>query len=119
MPDQPVPTRAGHVHPDGYDIWYEYFGDGKREAIVLLNGLAMSTRAWYGFLPLLLDEYDVLLYDYLGQGESSKPDEPYSITKIASYLTTIMDELSKRPDIFFPVLKAFMRAKSTKFEASI
>lgn len=94
MPDQPVPTRSGHVHPDGYDIWYEYFGDGRREAIVLLNGLAMSTRAWYGFLPLLLDEYDVLLYDYLGQGESSKPDEPYSITKIAYYLTTIMDELS-------------------------
>ncbi|MGK2858215.1 MAG: alpha/beta fold hydrolase [Thermoanaerobaculia bacterium] len=94
MADQPVPTRSGHVHPDGYDIWYEYFGDGKREAIALLNGLAMSTRAWYGFLPLLLDEYDVLLYDYLGQGDSSKPDEPYSITKIASYLTTIMDELS-------------------------
>ena len=92
--DQPVPTRSGHVHPDGHDIWYEYFGDGKREAIALLNGLAMSTRAWYGFLPLLLDEYDVLFYDYLGQGESSKPDEPYSITKIASYLTTIMDELS-------------------------
>jgi YD repeat-containing protein len=93
MPDQPAPTRSGHVHPDGHDIWYEYFGDGKREAIALLNGLAMSTRAWYGFLPLLLDEYDVLLYDYLGQGESSKPDEPYSITKIASYLTAVMDEL--------------------------
>lgn len=93
MTDQPVPTRSGHVHSDGHDIWYEYFGDGEREAIVLLNGLAMSTRAWYGFLPLLTDEYDVLLYDYLGQGESSKPDEPYSITKIASYLTTIMDEL--------------------------
>lgn len=93
MAEQPAPTRSGHVHSDGYDIWYEYFGDGKREAIVLLNGLAMSTRAWYGFLPLLTDEYDVLLYDYIGQGESSKPDEPYSITRIASYLTTIMDEL--------------------------
>jgi 3-oxoadipate enol-lactonase len=93
MADQPVPARSGFVHPDGYDIWYEYFGNGKREPIALLNGLAMSTRAWYGFLPLLVDEYDVLLYDYLGQGNSSKPDEPYSITKIASYLTTIMDEL--------------------------
>jgi pimeloyl-ACP methyl ester carboxylesterase len=93
MADQPVPTRSGHVHPDGYDIWYEYFGDGKREAIALLNGLAMSTRAWYGFLPLLADEFDVLLYDYPGQGESSKPDEPYSITRIAQYLTAIMDEL--------------------------
>ncbi len=64
--------------------------------MALLNGLAMSTRAWYGFLPLLADEYDVLLYDYLGQGESSKPDEPYSITRIAQYLTAIMDELGDR-----------------------
>jgi len=90
---QPQPTRSGFVHPDGHDIWYEYFGDGTREAVVLLNGLAMSTKAWYGFLPMLLDEYDVLLYDYLGQGESSKPDAPYSITRIAHHLTLIMDEL--------------------------
>ena len=93
MASQPQPDRSGFVHPDGHDIWYEYFGDGHRETVVLLNGLAMSTRAWYGFLPLLLDEFDVLLYDYLGQGESSKPDAPYSITRIADYLAVIMDEL--------------------------
>jgi pimeloyl-ACP methyl ester carboxylesterase len=93
MAEQPVPTRSGFVHADGQRIWYEYFGDGTREAVALLNGLAMSTRAWYGFLPLLADEFDVLLYDYPGQGESSKPDEPYSITRIAQYLTAIMDEL--------------------------
>ena len=93
MAEQPQPNRSGFIHPDGYDVWYEYFGDGNREAVALLNGLAMSTRAWYGFLPLLADEYDVLLYDYLGQGESSKPDAPYSITRIAQYLDAIMDEL--------------------------
>jgi len=92
-PPPPEPTRSGSIHPDGLDIHYEYFGDGTREAVALLNGLAMSTRAWYGFLPLLADEFDVLLYDYPGQGESSKPDEPYSITRIAQYLTAIMDEL--------------------------
>jgi 3-oxoadipate enol-lactonase len=93
MSEQLKPTKSGFIHPDGHEVWYEYFGDGTREAVVLLNGLAMSTRAWYGFLPLLLDDYDVLLYDYLGQGESSKPDAPYSITRIAQYLTAIMDEL--------------------------
>jgi 3-oxoadipate enol-lactonase len=93
MAAQAQPTRSGFVHADGHDIWYEYFGNGDREAVALLNGLAMSTRAWYAFLPLLQPEYDVLLYDYLGQGESSKPDEPYSITRIAQYLTMVMDEL--------------------------
>lgn len=93
QPPQPVLSRSGFIHPDGHDIWYEYFGDGNREAVVLLNGLAMSTKAWYAFLPLLTDEFDVLLYDYLGQGASSKPDVPYSITRIAQYLTEIMDTL--------------------------
>jgi 3-oxoadipate enol-lactonase len=93
MADQLRPTRAGFVHPDGRDIWYEYFGEGDREAVVLLNGLAMSTKAWYTFLPLMLPEFDVLLFDYLGQGESSKPDEPYSITRTAAALTEIMDDV--------------------------
>jgi 3-oxoadipate enol-lactonase len=93
MPDQPVPTREGFIEADGHRIHWEYFGDGSREAVCLLNGLAMHTKAWYGFLPLLQPEFDVLLYDYLGQGESSAPDAPYSITRIAFYLTMIMDAL--------------------------
>jgi 3-oxoadipate enol-lactonase len=68
-------------------IWWEYFGTGDREAVCLLNGLAMHTKAWYGFLPLLTDEYDVILYDYPGQGESSKDDVPYSIPEFARYLS--------------------------------
>ncbi|MFI5166362.1 MAG: alpha/beta fold hydrolase [Thermoanaerobaculales bacterium] len=93
MAEQPVPTREGFLAVDGHKIHWEYFGDGTREAVCLLNGLAMHTKAWASFLPLLRPEFDVLLYDYLGQGESSAPDEPYSITRIATYLTMIMDTL--------------------------
>jgi pimeloyl-ACP methyl ester carboxylesterase len=89
----PQPTRSGYVRSDGYEVWYEHFGEGTHETVALLNGLAMSTKAWYGFLPMLTDEFDVLLYDYPGQGESSKPDRPYSITRIAQDLTAVMDEL--------------------------
>jgi len=93
MADQPVPTREDFIEAEGHRIHWEYFGDGSREAVCLLNGLAMHTKAWYPFLNLLQPEFDVLLYDYLGQGESSAPDEPYSIARIASYLTIIMDTL--------------------------
>jgi Predicted hydrolases or acyltransferases (alpha/beta hydrolase superfamily) len=93
MAEELAPARSGHLRCGGDDLWYESFGDGTREAVVLLNGLAMSTRAWYGFLPQLLDEFDVLLFDYPGQGQSSKADQPYSITQIAQGLTAIMDEL--------------------------
>ena len=92
MAQEIEPTSSGHLEVDGFRIWWEYHGDGDREAVCLLNGLAMHTRSWYGFLPLLLDEYDVLLYDYLGQGQSSQDDVPYSIEDFARYLKLIMDE---------------------------
>ncbi len=93
MAEQIVPSREGFITADGRRIHWEYFGEGGREAVCLLNGLAMHTKAWYSFLPLLQPEFDVLLYDYPGQGESSAPDEPTSITGIAAFLTMIMDAL--------------------------
>lgn len=93
MNKEPQPDRSGHLEIDGLKIWWEYFGNGDREAVCLLNGLAMHTKAWYGFLPQLCDAYDVILYDFLGQGESSKEDVPYFIDELARYLALIMDEL--------------------------
>jgi pimeloyl-ACP methyl ester carboxylesterase len=88
-----APDKSGHLEHGSHRIWWEYFGDGEREAVVLLNGLAMHTKAWYGFLDQLTDEFDVLLYDYLGQGESSCPDEPYFIPDFCHHLTAILDHL--------------------------
>jgi len=86
------PDRSGHLEVDGQRIWWEYHGKGDREVVCLLNGLAMHTKAWYGFLPQLIDDYDVILYDFLGQGESSKEDVPYFIDDLAHHLALIMDE---------------------------
>jgi len=90
------PDREGRLPLDEHEIHWEYFGSGDREAVVLLNGLAMHTRAWYGFLPRLLAEYDVVLYDYPGQGASSAHDVPYFIPRIAAYLAAILDHLDVR-----------------------
>ncbi|MCG6962532.1 MAG: alpha/beta hydrolase [Acidobacteria bacterium] len=89
--NQLEPQYSGLLDVGDHTIHWEYFGDRDREAVCLLNGLAMHTKAWYGFLPQLLDDYDVLLYDYPGQGESSKEDVPYSIPLFADYLARIMD----------------------------
>jgi len=85
------PKETGRLETGAHSIWWEYHGSGKREVICLLNGLAMHTGAWYGFLPLLLDEYDVILYDFPGQGQSSKEDIPYYIPDMARLLVEIMD----------------------------
>jgi pimeloyl-ACP methyl ester carboxylesterase len=93
MSDVPQPDRSGALTADEHTIYWELFGNGDREVVCLLNGLAMHTGAWYGFLPRLRPEYDVLLWDYPGQGRSSTADVPYHLDRIAGYLARIVDEI--------------------------
>jgi pimeloyl-ACP methyl ester carboxylesterase len=54
----------------------------------------MFTKSWYSVLPRFIDEYDVVLYDYPGQGNSTSKDEEYYINRFCDYLTIILDTLS-------------------------
>jgi len=87
------PERQGRLTVGSHGVHWEYFGAGEREPIVLLNGLAMHGKAWYGVVPTLLAQHDVILYDYLGQGESSAPDEPVLIPQLARHLVDVLDLL--------------------------
>jgi len=97
MADKPTiaPDQSGYVPVENgtRKIYWEYFGRGEREVVVMLNGVGMMTRNWYRILPNIQPEYDVLLYDYFGQGNSSQADEPYYISKFADYLIVVMDAL--------------------------
>ena len=56
--------RTGYVCVQDCNVYWEHFGRGHREAICLLNGVAMCTRSWYAFVPQLQPEYDFVLFDY-------------------------------------------------------
>ena len=90
-----APDRTGLVSVENgtRQITWEYFGRGEQEVVVLLNGLAMLTRSWYRNIPSVYPEYDVLLYDYFGQGQSSQEDEPYFIDRFGDYLVRVLDEV--------------------------
>jgi len=93
MNEAPAPGRSGELKADEHTIYWELFGDDDREVVCLLNGLAMHTGAWYGFLSRLRPDYRVLLWDYPGQGRSSTADVPYSLERFADYLCRILDEI--------------------------
>jgi len=92
MLEEIKPARAGAIHLQGVDIHYEYFGQGDRPVMVILNGVAMETFSWYRLLPNVLPIMDVLLWDYRGQGQSSD-DAPYSVEEAADHLVAILDAL--------------------------
>lgn len=85
------PTQQGRVEVGPHAFHFERFGRGERDTVCLLNGLAMHTRSWYPVLPRLLDDWDVLLYDYPGQGESSWDDRPVEIPELAAALPAVLD----------------------------
>ena len=79
---------AQHVPIHGHDVVYRRAGSG--EAVVLVHGLAGSSRAWKDVMPALARTHDVIAPDLLGHGESAKPLGDYSLGAHASGLRDLM-----------------------------
>lgn len=74
-------------------VYYELSGHGER-TLVLFNGITMSTAAWAFMLPALENHYRLLRLDFLGQGESDKPQQQlYTLEEQAELAATLLDEL--------------------------
>ncbi len=75
-----------HVRIHGHDVGYRRAGDGNGECILLIHGLAGSSKTWDDVIPTLAERYDVIAPDLLGHGESAKPTGDYSLGAFASGL---------------------------------
>ncbi len=73
-----------HVVIHGHDVSYRRAGQG--EAVLLIHGLAGSSRTWRAVHEGLATGYDVIAPDLLGHGESAKPMGDYSLGAFASGL---------------------------------
>lgn len=94
-PPVAVPDREGRLVHEGHAYHWEIFGTGRRETVCLFNGLAMSTKSWLSFLPELTGDRDVLLYDYLGQGDSDDAELPGApISAFGGALAAVLDVLA-------------------------
>lgn len=71
-----------HVTIHGHDVGYRMEGDGP--ALLLLHGIAGSSRAWKDVMPKLVDSYTCIAPDLLGHGESAKPMGDYSLGAFAN-----------------------------------
>jgi pimeloyl-ACP methyl ester carboxylesterase len=62
----------------------------RREVVLLIHGLAGSSRTWDAVMPALAERYDVIAPDLLGHGESAKPMGDYSLGAFASGLRDLL-----------------------------
>jgi pimeloyl-ACP methyl ester carboxylesterase len=75
----------------GHEVHYRMAGEG--ETVLLIHGMAGSSRTWRAVLPKLARSYRVIAPDLLGHGESAKPLGDYSLGAHASGLRDVLGAL--------------------------
>src|SRR5260370_4649406 len=85
-----TPDQVMHYEVDHFaDPWRD------TEAILMLNGNAESSAAWYGWVPGLARRYRVVRPDMRGFGASTpmQRDFPWTLDGIIEDFTRLMDTL--------------------------
>jgi pimeloyl-ACP methyl ester carboxylesterase len=66
---------------------------GRGPAILLIHGIAGSSRTWEKVIPLLAQDFTVIAPDLIGHGQSDKPPGDYSLGAHASALRDLLSIL--------------------------
>jgi pimeloyl-ACP methyl ester carboxylesterase len=72
----------------GHTVSYRRAGEGP--VIVLLHGIAGSSRTWAPVMRLLEPDYTLVAPDFLGHGDSAKPPGDYSLGNQASLVRDLL-----------------------------
>lgn len=78
-------TRAG------IDLSYDRRGSGT--PLVLIHGYPLDHSIWDEVAGLLENDFDLIIPDIRGFGESTTVDEPYTMTDLAGDMAAILDSL--------------------------
>lgn len=79
------------LHIDGIDIGYSVDGDG--EPLLLLHGTTMNRSAWDMVRAAMPAEYEFVMVDFPGSGESSMPGGPLTIEGLVGQASAVMNHL--------------------------
>jgi len=79
------------VKVNGIELAYVRHGTGT--PLVLLHGYPLDHKIWDEIVPLLNNNYDLILPDLRGFGESTTVDVPYTMDDFASDIAGLLDHL--------------------------
>ena len=93
-PMKPSEDFQSSRFPPGLDLTFRSGGQGP--VLLLLHGIAGSSRSWIPAMRLLQRDYMVLAPDFLGHGESAKPLGDYSLGNHASTMPRLSAPAGRR-----------------------
>lgn len=79
------------IKSNGIELFYEQAGSG--QDVILISGFSAPRQSWYPIYQQLAQHCRVTILDNRGVGQSSIPDEPYSIAMMANDVVGLMDAL--------------------------
>jgi len=77
------------------DLYYEVTGDGP--PLLLIHGLGSSSRDWEKQIEPFAKDFQVIMLDLRGHGQSGKPPGPYNIRMFAEDTVALIRELNIAP----------------------
>ena len=76
---------------NGINIAYERRGRG--EPLVLIHGYPLDRTTWSEVASLLESDFDLIIPDFRGMGQSDAVDKTYTVADIASDIAGLLDHL--------------------------
>ena len=76
---------------DGCRLAYRIHTNAGKPRLVLIHSLALSGAIWDGVVGELSSEFEILVYDCRGHGESDKQPGPYTVELFAEDLAALLD----------------------------
>ena len=83
---------TGTCEANGIDVHYLRTG-GDKPPVVLLHGLMLNGACWTPLARALEEDYDVVMPDARGHGNSSAPDHGYRYDDLAADVVSLIDAL--------------------------
>jgi pimeloyl-ACP methyl ester carboxylesterase len=79
-----------------------YTRRGKGTPLMLIHGYPLDHTAWDEVTSLLKNEFDVIVLDLRGFGESTTVETPYTVSDMADDLAGLLDQVASIPSTLRP-----------------
>ena len=76
---------------NGIDLYYEIHGIGK--PLVFLSGFSTHHMTWFSFIEPFKNDFQMVLLDNRGAGQTTAPTTPYTIETMADDTIALLDQL--------------------------